>query len=185
MDKTAFKSYSEKMAKTLSVLNDELATMRAGRANPAILNKLTIDYYGVATPVTQVGSVSVPEARTILFQAWDAGSLKEVEKAILKSDIGITPNNDGRALRLTFPPLTEERRKELTKTVRKYGEEAKIAIRAVRRDAIDHFKSLKKDSTITEDDLKDAEKELQNITDKNIAEVDKAVAEKEKEIMEI
>lgn len=185
MDKSLFQPYSEKMSKSVSVLADELTTMRAGRANPAILNKLTIDYYGVPTPVTQVGSVSVPEARTIVFQAWDGSVLKEVEKAIQKSDIGINPNNDGKVLRMTFPPLTEERRKELTKTVRKYGEETKIAIRSIRRDAIDHFKNLKKDSVLTEDDLKDAEKELQNMTDKKVAEVDKMVAEKEKEIMEI
>ncbi len=185
VDKSMYSSYIEKMTKTISVLSDELGTLRAGRANPAILNKLTIDYYGVQTPITQVGSVSVPEARTIVFQAWDAGVLKEVEKAIQKSDIGINPNNDGKVIRLTFPPLTEDRRRELTKTVRKYGEESKIAIRSIRRDAIESFKNQKKDGKLTEDDLKDAEKELQNITDKKVAEIDKLVAEKEKEIMEI
>lgn len=185
IDKSLYSPYAEKMGKTISVLTEELTTMRAGRANPAILNKLTIEYYGVTTPVTQVGSVSVPEARTIVFQPWDASVLKEVEKAIQKSDIGINPNNDGKVLRLTFPPLTEDRRRELSKTVKKNGEESKVAIRSIRRDAIEFFKSLKKDSAITEDDLKDAEKELQNMTDKKVAEIDKLVAEKEKELMEI
>lgn len=185
IDKSLYKPFSEKMEKTISYLNEELTTMRAGRANPAILNKLTIEYYGVPTPVTQVGSVSVPEARTIVFQPWDASVLKAVEKEIQKSDIGINPNNDGKVLRLTFPPLTEDRRRELTKSVKKYGEDSKVAIRGIRRDAIEFFKSLKKDSTITEDDLKEAEKELQNMTDKKVAEIDKLVAEKEKELMEI
>ena len=185
MDKTMLKQYDEKMSKTINVFGEELATLRAGRANPGILNKLVIDYYGVPTPVTQVGSVSVPEARTIVFQAWDASVLKEVEKAILKSDIGINPNNDGKSLRLTFPPLTEDRRKELTKTVRKYGEEAKVAVRTVRRDAMEHLKKSQKDGILTEDDLKLAEKDMQNLTDKKITEIDKLITEKEKEIMEI
>ena len=185
MDKAMLNTYSDKMSKTIRALGEELATLRAGRANPAVLNKLVIDYYGVATPVTQVGSVSLPEARTIVFQAWDASILKEVEKAIQKSDIGINPVNDGKSLRLTFPPLTEDRRRELTKTVKKYGEEAKVSVRAIRRDAMDYFKKMQKDKVITEDDLKDAEKELQNITDKKIAEIDKLIVEKDKEIMEI
>jgi len=185
MDKTIYNDYTEKMSKIISSLGDEYATLRAGRANPAILNKLMIDYYGVPTPITQVGSVSVPEARTILFQAWDASALKEVEKAILKSDIGINPNNDGKAIRLSFPPLTEDRRKELTKTVKKYGEEAKISIRSIRREAIEHFKKMQKESVITEDDLKNAEKEIQNITDKKVEEIDKLIENKDKEIMEI
>jgi len=185
MDNANYKEYSEKMEKVISVLNEEYATLRAGRANPAILNKLMIDYYGVPTPVTQVGSVSVPEARTILFQAWDASVLKEVEKAIQRSDIGINPSNDGKVIRLSFPPLTEDRRKELTKTVKKYGEEAKVSVRTIRRDAVENFKKMEKNGTFTEDDLKDAEKEMQNITDKKIAEIDKLIEGKEKEIMEI
>ena len=185
VDKEMFTVYTDKMSKTISVLHEELSSLRAGRANPAVLNKLTIDYYGQETPITQIGSVSVPEARVILFQPWDNSVLKEVEKAIQKSDIGINPNNDGKAIRLVFPPLTEERRKELSKTVKKYGEESKVAIRAIRRDAIESFKAMKKASKITEDDLSEAEKEMQNKTDKYVAEIDKLVDTKEKEIMEI
>ncbi len=185
MDKESYKPSEEKMKKTVGVLKEELAGLRAGRANPAILDKLTVDYYGVPTPVNQLGSVSVPEARIIVIQPWETKILKEIEKAIQKSDIGINPNNDGKAIRLIFPALTEERRKELTKSVKKYGEDAKVAVRAIRRDAIEAFKQLKKNSKITEDDLKDAEKDIQNITDKYIVEVDKIVEAKDKEIMEV
>jgi len=179
------KPFEDKMKKTLSVLKDEFVGIRAGRANPAILDKVLVDYYGVPTPVTQLGNVSVSEGRIIVIQPWDMSILKEIEKAIQKSDLGINPNNDGKVIRLIFPPLTEERRKELTKIVKKYGEEAKVAIRSIRRDAIEHFKNQKKNSFITEDDLKDAEKDIQNLTDKYIQEIDKTVDNKEKEILEV
>lgn len=185
MDKQAYKPIEDKMKKTVSALKDNLAGLRAGRANPAILDKISVDYYGVPTPINQLGNVSVPEARIILIQPWDAKMLKEIEKAIQKSDIGINPNNDGKAIRLVFPALTEERRKELTKTVKKEGEEAKVAIRAIRRDSIEHFKAQKKNGEITEDDLKDVEKDVQNLTDKYITEIDKIVEAKDKEILEV
>lgn len=185
MDKEAYKPIEEKMKKTVAVLKEELGGLRAGRANPSILDKITVDYYGVPTPITQLGNISVPEARVILIQPWEAKILKEVEKAIQKSDIGINPNNDGKVIRLVFPALTEERRKELTKVVKKDGEDAKVAIRAIRRDAMEHFKAQKKSSTLTEDDLKDAEKDIQHLTDKYIAEVDKVVEAKDKEILEV
>lgn len=185
MEKAAYKEYEEKMTKAISVLKEELAGLRAGRANPAILDKVTVDYYGVPTPINQLGSISVPEARVIVIQPWEAKILKDIEKAIQKSDIGINPSNDGKVIRLVFPMLTEERRKELTKTAKKYGEDSKIAIRSIRRDAIDRFKVQKKNSEITEDDLKDAEEDMQKLTDKYIAEVDKIVEHKEKEIMEV
>lgn len=180
-----YKDIENKMARAISALKEELAGIRAGRANPAILDKITVDYYGVPTPINQLSSISVPEARVIVIQPWEAKMLKDIEKAIQKSDIGINPNNDGNVLRLIFPVLTEERRKELTKQVKKYGENAKIAIRAVRREAIDDFKTQKKNSEITEDDLKVAENDVQKLTDKYIAEVDKVVENKEKELMEV
>lgn len=180
-----YKDIENKMARAISALKEEVAGIRAGRANPAILDKITVDYYGVPTPINQLSSISVPEARVIVIQPWEAKMLKDIEKAIQKSDIGINPNNDGNVLRLIFPVLTEERRKELTKQVKKYGENAKIAIRAVRREAIDDFKTQKKNSEITEDDLKVAENDVQKLTDKYIAEVDKVVENKEKEIMEV
>lgn len=180
-----YKEIEEKMVKAIHVLKEELAGLRAGRANPAILDKITVDYYGVPTPINQLGSISVPEARVIIIQPWEAKILKDVEKAIQKSDIGINPNNDGKVIRLVFPILTEERRKELTKSVKKYGEDTKIAVRAIRRDAIERFKVQKKNSEITEDDLKDAENEVQKLTDKFVAEIDKIVELKDKEIMEV
>lgn len=185
MAKGDYKPIEEKMKKTLFVLKEELTGVRAGRANPAILDKITVDYYGSPTPINQLGNITVPEARIIVIQPWEAKILKDIEKAIQKSDIGINPNNDGKVIRLIFPTLTEERRKELTKTVKKYGEEAKVAIRSIRRDAVDHFKVQKKNGELTEDDLKDAEKDVQNLTDKYIEEVDKVVEIKDKEIMEI
>lgn len=185
MNKEDYKSFEEKMKKTINVLKDDLAGLRAGRANSSILDKIMVDYYGVPTPITQLGSVTIPEARIISIQPWDAKVLKEIEKAIQKSDIGLNPNNDGKIIRLVFPPLTEERRKELTKTVKKYGEDAKVAVRSIRRDAIEHFKAEKKNNSITEDDLKTAEKDIQNITDKRIAEIEKVVEDKEKEILEV
>ena len=177
--------FETKMEKSLSVLEADLASIRAGRANPAILEKVTVEYYGVATPLTQIGTVSVPDPRSILIQPWDASILKEVEKAILASDIGITPNNDGKSVRLNFPPLTEERRKELVKGIRKKGEDSKVAIRSIRRDAMDAFKVDKKNGEITEDDLKGIEADVQKVTDKFIKNIDDVIAKKEKEIMEV
>lgn len=179
------KVYEEKMNKTISVFEENLSEVRAGRANPAILNKIAVDYYGVSTPINQVAGISVPEARTILIQPWDINLLKEIEKAILKSDIGINPNNDGKAIRLNFPELNEERRKELVKDIRKLAEEAKVAIRAIRRDAMDEAKAQQKKSEITEDDLKNTETEIQKLTDKKVEEIDVILNNKEKEIMSI
>ena len=174
-----------RMEKTVSVYENNLAEIRAGRANPAILNKIKIDYYGVPTPISQVAGISVPEARLIVIQPWDASILKEIEKEILKSDIGINPNNDGKVIRLSFPELNEERRKEIVKNIKKIAEEAKIAIRSIRRDGIEDFKKKQKDSEITEDELKIAEEEIQKITDKNIAEIDNLLEKKEKEVMSV
>ena len=177
--------YEEKMNKTISVFEENLSEIRAGRANPAILNKITVDYYGVPTPINQVAGISVPEARMILIQPWDMNLLKEIEKEILKSDIGINPNNDGKVIRLNFPELNEERRKEIVKDIRKLAEEAKVAIRSIRRDAMDEAKEMQKKSEITEDDLKNEETEIQKLTDKKVEEIDSMLASKEKEIMSI
>ncbi|MBP3502865.1 MAG: ribosome recycling factor [Clostridia bacterium] len=174
-----------RMEKTVSVYENNLAEIRAGRANPAILNKIKIDYYGVPTPISQVAGISVPEARLIVIQPWDTSILKEIEKEILKSDIGINPNNDGKVIRLSFPELNEERRKEIVKSIKKIAEDAKVAIRSIRRDGIEEFKKKQKDSEITEDELKMAEEEIQKITDKNIAEIDKLLEKKEKEVMSV
>jgi len=182
---TNINDFENKMKKTISVLNSDLGSIRAGRANPSILDKVTVEYYGVATPLTQIGNVSVPDPRSILIQPWDASILKDVEKAILASDIGITPNNDGKSIRLNFPPLTEERRKEIVKDVHKKGEDAKVAIRSIRRDAMDSYKNDKKNNEITEDDLKQAEVDVQKITDKFSKEIDTIVAAKEKDILEV
>lgn len=175
----------EKMSKSLNSLGNEFASIRAGRANPAILDKVMVDYYGAPTPINQMAAISVAEARILVIQPWDATSLKAIEKAILASDVGITPTNDGKALRLAFPQLTEERRKDLCKSIKKYGEECKVAIRSIRRDSIEKFKAMKKNSEITEDDMKDCEKKVQDLTDKFCADVDKEIAAKEKEIMSI
>lgn len=180
-----YKFIEEKMEKSISVFAENLAAVRAGRANPAILNKVKVDYYGVETPISQVAGISVPEARLIVIQPWDLGLLKEIERAILASDIGVNPNNDGKVIRLSFPELNEERRKELVKDIKKMAEEAKVAIRGVRRDGIDEFKKMQKDSAITEDDLRIAEEDIQKITDKRIAEIDSITANKEKEIMSV
>ena len=180
-----YKFIEEKMEKTISVFVENLAAVRAGRANPAILNKVKVDYYGVETPISQVAGISVPEARLIVIQPWDMGILKEIERAILASDIGLNPNNDGKVIRLAFPELNEERRKELVKDIKKMAEEAKVAIRGVRRDGIDEFKKQQKDSVITEDDLRTAEEDIQKITDKKIAEIDSITDNKEKEIMSV
>ena len=178
-----YTNIEERMNKTISVYKENLSEIRAGRANPAILNKVTVSYYGTPTPINQVAGISVPEARLIVIQPWDMSILKEIERAILASDIGITPNNDGRVIRLNFPELNEERRKEIVKDIRKMGEEAKVAVRAVRRDGIDEFKKKQKDSEITEDELKQAEEQIQKLTDKYVEQIDKVADEKEKEIM--
>lgn len=175
----------EKMNKSLKSLGNEFASIRAGRANPAILDKVTVDYYGVPTPVNQMAAVSVSEARILVIQPWDKSQLKAIEKAIQASDIGINPTDDGNSIRLVFPQLTEDRRKELCKSIKKYGEECKVAVRSIRRDTMEKFKSMKKNAEITEDDLKDCEKKVQDLTDKFCTDVDNAVAEKEKEVMSI
>ena len=177
--------HEEKMTKTISVLREELAAIRAGRANPHILDKLVVDYYGAPTKINQLAAVSVSEARTLVIQPYDKSTLKSIEKAIQASDIGINPNNDGSVLRLLFPPLTEERRKELAKSIAKMGEDSKVAIRSIRRDANEKLKAMKKAGEITEDDQKDLENQTQKMTDKFIAEIDKIAAEKEKEIMSV
>ena len=177
--------YEDKMNKSLEALQNEYGSIRAGRANPHVLDKLKVDYYGTPTPLQQVGNISVPEARMIVIQPWEKSLLKAIEKAILTSDLGINPTNDGTCIRLVFPELTEERRKELAKDVKKKGEGAKVAIRNIRRDAMDYVKALKKKSEITEDDQKKAEKDLQDLLDKNIKRADAALAAKEKELMAI
>lgn len=182
MDYTNIK---EKMEKTISVYSEKLAEVRAGRANPAILNKIRIDYYGTPTPINQVAGISVPEARLIVIQPWDISLLKEIEKEILKAEIGINPNNDGKVIRLVFPELNEERRKELVKEVKKMAEDSKVSIRSIRREAMDEAKKLQKDNQMTEDELKGAEEKIQKLTDNKIAEIDKILAEKEKEIMSV
>ena len=182
MDYTNIK---ERMEKTISAYSEKLSEVRAGRANPAILNKVKIDYYGTPTPINQVAGISVPEARLIVIQPWDASVLKEIEKAILASDIGINPNNDGKVIRLAFPELNEERRKELAKDVRKMAEDAKVAVRSIRREGMDIAKQEQKDGEMTEDELKQAENEIQKITDKSIDEIDKILDTKEKEIMSV
>ncbi len=174
-----------KMNKAIDSLVNDFASIRAGRANPAILDKITVEYYGVATPLAQVGTISVPEARSLVIQPWDASVLKEIEKAILASDLGLTPNNDGTSIRLNFPPLTEERRKELCKGISKRGEEAKVAVRNIRRDSLEDYKKQKKNNEITEDDLKGIEDKIQKLTDKFVKEIDSITADKEKEIMEV
>ena len=180
-----YTEYKRKMTKTIEALKSQFATVRAGRANAAVLDQLTVEYYGVETPLNQVGTISVPDPRTITIQPWDNSLLKGIEKAIQASDLGINPQNDGKLIRLTFPQLTEERRKELVKQVKKYGEDGKVAIRNIRRDAMDDFKALKKANELTEDDLKNAEKELQKLTDDFIKEVDNVTAAKEKELYAI
>ncbi|MBF0994265.1 MAG: ribosome recycling factor [Lachnospiraceae bacterium] len=177
-------SYDEKMNKSVKFLGEELQGIRAGRANPHVLDKLRVDYYGTPTPIQQLANVSVPEARMIQIAPWDKKLIKDIEKAILASDIGITPSNDGTNIRLIFPELTEERRKQLSKEVRKKGEDAKIALRNIRRDGTDAFKKLK-GSDVSEDEIKDLEEELQKLTDRYVKEVDKSVEEKSKEIMTI
>ncbi|MDD6061761.1 MAG: ribosome recycling factor [Oscillospiraceae bacterium] len=175
----------EKMGKTLSVLKSDFGGIRAGRANAAVLDKIRVDYYGVPTPIQQMAAISVAEARVLNIQPWDGSTLHAIEKAIQASEIGINPQNDGRVIRLVFPQLTEEKRKELAKEVRKTAEDSKVAVRSIRRECMDKLKKMEKNSEITEDDLKIGEKELQDVTDEFVKKIDAASAEKEKEIMEI
>ena len=179
------KEFKARMIKTAEVLSTQFDTVRAGRANAAVLDQIEVDYYGSPTPIRQIASISSPDPRTLLIQPWDGSTLKLIEKAILTSELGINPQNDGRVIRLVFPQLTEERRKELAKQVRKYGEEAKVAVRNIRRDAMDKFKKEQKKGEITEDDLKDLEKDMQKLTDDYTKEVDKLTSAKEKELFEI
>jgi len=180
-----FAKTKEKMEKCLDALERDYKAIRAGRANPAVLDKVMVDYYGCATQINQMAAISVPEPRMLMIQPWDASTLKEIEKAINTSDIGINPSNDGKVIRLSFPPLTEDRRKELVKDISKRGEEAKVAIRNVRRDAMDDLKKLKKDNEITEDDQKNGEKKLQDITDSYIKQSEEIEKKKEQEILSI
>ena len=177
--------YKVKMEKTIEVMKHEFNTIRAGRANVAVLDKITVDYYGAPTPIQQIASVSTPEPRMLAIQPWDASALKLIEKAILATDLGINPTNDGKIVRLLFPQLTEERRRDLTKEVKNMAEGGKVAIRNIRRDAIDHFKKAQKASEITEDELKSLEKDMQDLTDKYVKEVDVESGKKEKELMEL
>jgi ribosome recycling factor len=179
------KTYEEKMKKTIETFEIELNTIRVGRANPRVLDKIVVNYFGADTPLNQISNISVPEARMLVIQPWDASLLKSIEKAILASDLGIHPTNDGKVIRLVFPELTEDRRKSLLKDVRKKGEDFKVAIRNVRREGMEHFKKLQKKSEITEDDFNDVEEELQKLTDKNAAEVEKRLEQKSKDIMSI
>ena len=179
------KNTEEKMSKSIDALDREYKSVRAGRANASVLDRVNVDYYGVPTPVQQMAAISVPEPRTLLITPWDKSTLKDIEKAILTSEIGINPQNDGICIRLNFPPLTEERRKDIVKDIRKKGEDAKVAVRNQRRDALDKLKALKKNNAITEDDEANGEKKIQNLTDKFCKEVDELANLKEKEIMEI
>jgi ribosome recycling factor len=179
------REYEDKMKKTITSFEFELGTIRAGRANPSVLDKVRIDYFGTMTPVNQMAEIKIPDARTILIQPWDASALKSIEREISAADIGISPQNDGKVIRLSFPQPTEERRKELTKQVAKYGEEAKVALRNIRREANDRIKEMKKKSELTEDEQKNSEKEVQDMTDKFIKFVDGIIEKKDKEIMEI
>lgn len=179
------KEYQRKMDKTLEVLASDFGAVRAGRANAQVLDRISVPYYGTDTPINQVGTISSPDARTLVIQPWDGTLLKPIEKAIQTSDLGINPQNDGRVIRLIFPQLTEERRKDLTKQVKKYGEDSKVAVRNIRRDAVDAVKKAQKKSEITEDDQKQAEKDIQELTDKYIKKIDEMCAKKEKELMEI
>ncbi len=179
------KVYDEKMAKSIAALENDFAAIRAGRANPRLLDKLTVSCYGADTPINQIGNITVPEARIIQITPWDSSMLKEIEKSINSSDLGITPNNDGKCIRLIFPELTEDRRKALTKDIKKKGEDAKVAVRNIRRDGMDALKKQQKANEITEDELSRFEDELQKITDKHVAEIDKVVEAKNKEILTV
>ncbi|MBQ9375881.1 MAG: ribosome recycling factor [Ruminococcus sp.] len=174
-----------KMEKSVDIMLTEFSEIRAGRANPNVLDKVKVDYYGAPTPVNQMAAVSIAEARVLVIQPWDKSTLKDIEKAIQSSDIGINPQNDGSVLRMTFPQLTEEDRKKIVKGIKKTGEDTKVAIRSIRRDAMEKYKTMKKNGEITEDDLKDCEEDIQKLTDKFVKEIDKHVAEKEKEVLSI
>ena len=183
--KEILKDYDVKMQKTVDVVVSDFASVRAGRANAAVLDKIAVDYYGSATPINQVAAISSPDPRSLLIKPWDGSLLKAIEKAIQTSDLGINPQNDGSSIRLSFPQLTEERRKELTKQVKKYAENGKVAIRNIRRDAMEDFKKKKKAAEITEDDLKQLEKELQDMTDKHCKDIDELTVKKEQELMAV
>ncbi|WP_027408716.1 ribosome recycling factor [Anoxybacteroides tepidamans] len=185
MAKQVLTATKEKMDKAIQAFSRELAGIRAGRANPSLLEKITVDYYGVSTPINQLASINVPEARLLVIQPYDKSILKDVEKAILASDLGLTPSNDGSVIRITIPPLTEERRRELVKLVKKYSEDAKVAVRNIRRDANDELKKLEKNGEITEDELRGYTDDIQKITDDHVAKIDAITKEKEKEVMEV
>ena len=185
MMKEEYRAYEAKMKKSIESVSNDFAAVRAGRANASVLNRINVDYYGTPTPIQQIASVGSPDPRTLVITPWDASALKGIEKAILESDLGINPSNDGKSLRLLFPQLTEERRKELVKQIRKYTENGKVAVRNIRRDAMDHFKKLQKASEITEDELKIAEKDMQKLTDDSCKELDVLLANKEKELMSV
>lgn len=185
MLKDEYKVYEEKMKKSIESVNTDFAAVRAGRANAGVLNRISVDYYGTPTPIQQIAAIGTPDPRTLLITPWDAKAVKAIEKAILESDLGINPQNDGKSLRLAFPQLTEERRKDLVKQIRKYAEGGKVAIRNIRRDAMERFKKQQKASEITEDELKTVEKDLQKITDDNCKQLDELLAKKEKELMSV
>ena len=185
MLKEEYKVYQEKMKKSIDSVVSDFDAVRAGRANSAVLNRISVDYYGTPTPIQQIAAVGTPDPRTLVITPWDASALRGIEKAILESDLGINPSNDGKSIRLAFPQLTEERRKELVKQIRKYAENGKVAVRNIRRDAVDHFKKMQKASEITEDELKSAEKDLQKLTDDSCKEIDTLLANKEKELMSV
>ena len=185
MLKDEYKVYESKMSKSIDSISADFAAVRAGRANAAVLDRIMVDYYGTPTPIQQIASISSPDPRSLVIQPWDASAVKLIEKAIQNSDLGINPQNDGRSIRLSFPQLTEERRKELTKQVKKYGEGGKVAIRNIRRDAMEKFKAMKKKSEITEDDLKECEETMQKMTDKRCKEIDELTAKKEAELMAV
>ena len=185
MLKEQYKVYEEKMKKSIDSVSADFAAVRAGRANASVLNRINVDYYGTPTPLQQIASIGSPDPRTLVITPWDATILRGIEKAILESDLGINPSNDGKSIRLLFPQLTEERRKELVKQIRKYAENGKVAVRNIRRDAVDHFKKMQKASEITEDELKIAEKDLQKLTDDSCKEIDTLLANKEKELMSV
>lgn len=185
MPQSVLKQTEERMSKAIATLKKDLATLRAGRANPSILDKIVVDYYGTPTPINQLAQVTAPEARLLQIQPWDKSALKDIEKAIQQSDLGLTPSNDGNIIRIVIPPLTEERRKDLVKVANKHGEDAKVAIRNIRRDANDELKKLEKGGTISEDESRRHQESVQKTTDNFIAEVDKVVKDKEKDIMEV
>ena len=185
MLKEQYKVYEEKMKKSIDSVSADFAAVRAGRANASVLNRINVDYYGTPTPLQQIASIGSPDPRTLVITPWDATILRGIEKAILESDLGINPSNDGKCIRLLFPQLTEERRKELVKQIRKYTENGKVAVRNIRRDAIDHFKKMQKASEITEDELKIVEKDMQKLTDDSCKEIDALLANKEKELMSV